>query len=149
VSSIEFSQRFYLGTVNRILLDAAHDAIAIYQLFDHHNVEPIIDLNCHNTTNTPLAGYFTLSPNGIFLCSAGIAMKPNGFDHVKKCHKWRCGNTNGKINTCTSPCSTAKYGRTFLTFLGGNPRLITKIKRDSEEWRTIYKRRTSVERSNK
>jgi hypothetical protein len=47
VSSIEFSQRFYLGTVNRILLDAAHDAIAIYQLFSHNNVEPIIDLNSH------------------------------------------------------------------------------------------------------
>jgi hypothetical protein len=149
VSAIEFSQRFHLGTVNRILLDAAHDAIAIYQLFDHHNVEPIIDLNCHNSTNTPLAGGFTLSSDGVPTCSAGILMKTNGFDHEKGCHKWRCGKTKGKVNNCTSPCSDAKYGRTFLTYLGDNPRLITKTKRGSEEWKLIYNRRTSVERSNK
>jgi hypothetical protein len=149
VSSIEFSQRFHLGTVNRILLDAAHDAIAIYQLFSHHNVEPIIDLNPHNATTTPLAGDFTLSPDGIPCCSAGVPMKPNGFDHQKNCHKWRCGKAMGKVNTCTSPCSTAKYGRTFLTYLGANPRLITKTKRGSVEWKVIYNRRTSVERSNK
>jgi len=149
VSAIEFSQRFHLGTVNRILLDAAHDAIAIYQLFDHHNVEPIIDLNSHNTKNTPLPGGFTLSSSGIPICSDGIHMKPNGFDHEKGCHKWRCGKAKGNINTCSSPCSSAKYGRTFLTYLGDNPRLITKTKRGSDEWKLIYNRRTSVERSNK
>ena len=149
VSSIEFSQRFHLGTVKRILLDAAHDAIAIYHLFSQNNVEPIIDLNAHNTTNTPLDGDFILSPDGVPICSKGILMKPNGFDREKDCHKWRCGLAKGKINACTSPCSKAKYGRTFLTHLGDNPRLITKTKRGSEEWKAIYKRRTSVERSNK
>lgn len=149
VSSVEFSQRFYLGTVKRILLDAAHDAIAIYNLFAQNNVEPIIDLNAHNTTNTPMDGDFTLSPEGVPICSKAIPMKPNGFDREKGCHKWRCGLAKGKVNTCTSPCSKAKYGRTFLTHMGDNPRLITKIKRGSEEWKVIYKRRTSVERSNK
>src|SRR5690625_5544090 len=34
----EFSQRFNLGAVDKMLLDAAHDAEAIYQLIDHKNV---------------------------------------------------------------------------------------------------------------
>ena len=44
---------------------------------------------------------------------------------------------------------TAKYGRTFLTYLGDNPRLITKTKRGTKEWTLIYNRRTAAERSNK
>ena len=76
-------------------------------------------------------------------------MKSNAFDHKKDCHKWRCGLAKGKTNNCTSPCSTAKYGRTFLTFMSDNPRLITKPKRGPEEWTILYKRRTSVERFNK
>ena len=149
VSSVEFSQRFSLGTVKRILLDAAHDATAIYTLFSKNKVEPIIDLNSRKTVNEAIKDSFTLSELGVPICSAGLPMKSNGFDHKKNCHKWRCGNSKGTINTCNNPCSTAKFGRTFLTFLGDNPRLITKTKRNSPEWNFVYKRRTSVERSNK
>lgn len=51
-------------------------------------------------------------------------------------------------NTCKKPCSTAKFGRTFHT-CKDNPRLFPKTPRDSEKWKLIYKRRTSVERTNK
>lgn len=149
VSSIEFSQRFSLGTVSRVILDAAHDAMGIYQLLNHHEVEPIIDLNSRAEKNSPLSGDFTLTPAGVPVCSGNVEMKSNGFDHKRKCHKWRCGLTSGTVNTCSSPCSNAKYGRTFLTYLGDNPRLITKTKRGSKEWKLIYNRRTSAERSNK
>ena len=44
VSAVEFKQRFTLGTVEKMLLDAAHDAEAIYLLMDHQNIEPFIDL---------------------------------------------------------------------------------------------------------
>jgi hypothetical protein len=44
VSAVEFKQRFHLGTVDKMLLDAAHDAEAIYLLLDHQNIEPFIDL---------------------------------------------------------------------------------------------------------
>ena len=50
-SSIEFSQRYTLGTIDKILLDAAHDAEAIYELLDHQNVEPFIDLNVRTKKN--------------------------------------------------------------------------------------------------
>ena len=149
VSSIEFSQRFSLGTVYRVILDSAHDAMGIYQLLTHHHVEPIIDLNSHTAKNVPLAGDFTMTPDGVPVCSANVKMKSNGFDRQKNCHKWRCGLSSGTVNTCSAPCSTAKYGRTFLTYLGDNPRLITKTKRGTKEWTLIYNRRTAAERSNK
>ncbi|CAM4291893.1 hypothetical protein PAAL109150_18750 [Paenibacillus alkaliterrae] len=45
MSTVEFKQRFTLGTVDKMLLDAAHDAEAIYLLLDHQNIQPFIDLN--------------------------------------------------------------------------------------------------------
>ena len=149
VSVLEFSQRFSLGTVRRVILDSAHDAMGIYTLLCHHNIEPIIDLNARTTASTPLTYGFSLSPSGVPICSRGIEMKSNGFDKEKQCHKWRCGLAKGSSVSCDSPCSTAKYGRTFLTYLGHNPRLITPIRRNSAEWKLIYNRRTSSERSNK
>ncbi len=38
VSTVEFSQRFTLGTVEKMLLDAAHDAGAIYDLLKHQGI---------------------------------------------------------------------------------------------------------------
>jgi hypothetical protein len=51
VSSIEFSQWYTLGTVEKMLLDAAHDADAIYELLDHQSIEPFIDLNVRTKKN--------------------------------------------------------------------------------------------------
>jgi len=51
VSSVEFSQRFTLGMVDKILLDAAHDAGPIYDLLIHQNIEPFIDLNVRGKKN--------------------------------------------------------------------------------------------------
>ncbi len=41
------------------------------------------------------------------------------------------------------------YGRTYHTFSKDNLRLFTKTPRDSDKWKIVYKRRTSIERSNK
>ncbi|MEW6621777.1 MAG: hypothetical protein AB1420_01355 [Bacillota bacterium] len=65
VSSVEFSQRFTLGIVGKILLDAAHDAGAIYDLLLHHNIEPFIDLNVRGMKNLGIDGDIKLSPDGI------------------------------------------------------------------------------------
>ncbi|MEA4902922.1 hypothetical protein [Desulfitobacterium sp.] len=71
VCSVEFSQRFTLGMVNKMLLDAAHDAGPIYDLLLHQNIEPFIDLNVRSTTkntetdsdikNHPRASRFVLA----------------------------------------------------------------------------------------
>lgn len=65
VSSVEFKQRFTLGTVDKMLLDAAHDAEAIYHLMDHQNIEPFIDLNTRSKKNTKTGGDIQISPTGI------------------------------------------------------------------------------------
>jgi len=148
VSSIEFAQRFTLGTVDKILLDAAHDAEAIYALLDHQRIEPFIDLNNRSKKNTATDSDIHISPEGVPLCPIGKDMKPNGFDHTQNRQKWRCPLACGTQNTCPTPCSTAKYGRTFHTFKADNLRIFPKTNRQSEKWKLIYKRCTAVERSN-
>ncbi len=149
VSSVEFKQRFTLGTVDKMLLDAAHDADAIYRLLDHQNTEPFIDLNCRNKKNTKTNGDILISPKGIPICPIGLEMKPNGHDNVRHRNKWRCPLSCGARCSCATPCSKAKYGRTYYTDRLDNIRLFTKTPRNSEKWALIYRRRSSIERSNK
>lgn len=148
-SSIEFSQRFTLGTIDKMLLDAAHDAEAIYKLLDHHDIEPFIDLNKRTKKNISTQSDIKISPNGTPICPIGLTMKSNGFDKSQNRQKWRCPLACGTKNSCEKPCSEAKYGRTYHTFKKDNLRLFTKTPRGSEKWTLTYKRRTSVERSNK
>lgn len=149
VSWAEFSQRFNLGAVDKMLLDAAHDAEAIYQLLDQKRVEPIIDLNKRAKKNLETIGDIQISPEGVPICPIGKKMKPNGYDHTQNRQKWRCPLACGTKNTCENPCSTAKYGRTYHTKSKDNLRLFPKTSRETDKWKLIYKRRTSVERSNK
>lgn len=143
ISTVAFKQRFTLGTVDKMLLDAAHDAESIYLLLDHQGMEPFIDLNVRSKKS--IAGKGTsdiqISPKGIPICPKGNLMKPNGMDRKLHRRKWRCSPACG--------CSTAKYGRTFYTKTSDDPRLFPKTPRTSEKWKLIYKRRTSIERSNK
>lgn len=148
-SSIEFSQRFSLGTVGKMLLDAAHDAEAIYELLIHQKIEPFIDLNPRTKKNYSTDSDIQISPKGIPICPIGKEMKPNGYDVSQNRQKWRCPLACGTKITCKRPCSTAKYGRTFHTFSKDNLRLFPKTPRSSDAWKLTYKRRTSIERSNK
>lgn len=149
VSWTEFSQRFNLSAIEKVLLDSAHDAEAIYQLIDHNDVEPIIDLNARGKKNTNTASDIKISPEGIPICPIGKRMKPNGYDHTQNRQKWRCPLASGTKNTCITPCSTAKYGRTYHTHSKDNLRMFPKTSRETDKWKTIYERRSSVERSNK
>lgn len=150
VSSVEFSQRFTLGMVDKMLLDAAHDATAIYDLLKHQGVKPFIDLNKRSTKYLETDKDMKISPQGIPICPAGKEMKPYGFDHTRDRQKWICPMMKDRTtNTCPTPCSEAKYGRTYHTCSKDNPRLFSQVLRGSEQWKLIYKRRTTVERSNK
>ena len=149
VSSVEFKQRFTLGTVDKMLLNAAHDAEAIYLLLDHQNIEPFIDLNKRSKKNTKTGGDIQISPSGVPICSAGLEMKSNGYDNLQNRHKWKCALAYGTENSCATPCSKAKYGRTYHTHSKDNLRLFPKTPRNSKKWTMIYNRRSSIERSNK
>lgn len=145
----EFHHRYSVSPVKEILLDAAHDAEAIYNLFNAYGVEPFIDLNPRTEHNLSTDCDIQISPECIPICSAGLQMKSNGFDKSKNRKKWRCPSVKNKINSCENPCSNAIYGRTFHTFPKDNLRIYTKTSRDSKAWKDKYSRRTSIERSNK
>lgn len=145
----DFSQRYNLSPVERILLDAAHDATSIYEVLDHNDIEAFIDLNPRTKHNLSTDCDIAISYEGIPICPIGIPMKSNGFEIANNRIKWRCPLAKGKKNSCKKPCSTATYGRTFHTSPKDDLRIFTKTPRSSNKWINIYKRRTSVERSNK
>lgn len=68
-------------------------------------------------------------------------MKPKEYDKSQNRQKWRCSPSCGY--------STAKYGRTYHTHSKDNIRLFPKTVRGSEKWNLVYKRRSSIKRSNK
>lgn len=149
ISATEFLGRFSLGTVNRMILDSAHDALGIYELLIHHDIEPFIDLNPRGRKKDPRKGEITISPQGVPICPIGKEMRPNGFERRTYRQKWRCPLARGTDISCPTPCSTAKYGRTFHTYPKENPRLFPAVPRGTEAWEMVYKRRTTVERSHK
>lgn len=70
MSTVKFKQRLTLGTVDKMLLDAAHDAESIYLLLEHQGLEPFIDLNVRSNKNTASKGAsdIQISPTCIPIC---------------------------------------------------------------------------------
>jgi hypothetical protein len=73
-----------------MLLDAAHDAEAIYKLLKNYDTEPFIDLNPRTKNNYSTNSDIKISPEGIPICPKGLKMKSNGFDKSQDRIKWRC-----------------------------------------------------------
>lgn len=76
-------------------------------------------------------------------------MKSNGNDLKRQYAKFRCPLASCKGCSCDSPCSSAKFGRTFSVPISSNIRLYNIPPRGSDEWKSIYNCRTASERSNK
>jgi len=132
-----------------LLLDAAHDSMAMYTLCKNESISPFIDLNLGNSKKTSDYHGVTIGPDGIPICNAGLKMKSNGNDLRRQYAKFRCPlNINGNCS-CQSPCSTAKFGRTCSIPMESNIRLYTSPPRESDEWHLMYNKRTASERCNK
>jgi len=149
VSAYEFRQRFPEYTWFKVLLDAAHDAMPIYEYLQSHQVMPFIDLNKRNTGNKKYKDDITISKNGIPICKKGLEMKDNGYERARGRRKYRCPLVTKGVVTCDTPCSNSAYGRCVHTYTKDNPRLFPPVARHSDEWNRVYKRRTTSERSNK
>lgn len=129
------------------LLDSAHDAYPIYELFHHHDLSAVIDLNKRNSGNVSCQGEFSFSKDGVPICRSGHFMAYHGYCKDRQRHKWRCPMTRKKWNVkCDNPCSNSKYGRVFYTREQDNLRYFTRIPRDTPQWKKHYKRRTTDER---
>lgn len=145
----EFHHRFDISSVDKILLDAAHDAKAIYELLNKLDIDAFIDLNKRTKFNFEGKSDITFSDLGIPICSQNIEMKSNGFDYTQNRKKWRCPKAKGTTIDCPNPCSDAKYGRNFQTYPKDDLRIFTKVPRGSDQWKLIFNKRTSSERTNK
>ena len=137
-------------TVNKLLLDSAHDAMPYYEYCKRASITPFIDLNWKRGSNLPYKDDFTIGKDGIPICMAGRHMNHDGSEPSKYRIKFRCPLASRKYGcSCEHPCSTSKYGRTVHLAMKDNPRLFNIPPRDSEEWKLEYNARTSAERSNK
>ena len=135
--------------VTKLLLDAAHDADAVYRYCQESGIQPFIDLNSGNTGNFIYKDTFTINNDGVPVCKLGLHMKPDGVERNRNRCKWRCPKADRSGCHCETPCSDSSYGRVVHTPVKDNPRLFNIPPRNSLEWDKEYDRRTSVERSNK
>lgn len=135
----------------RMILDSAHDALAIYGLLHTNGVQALIDLNKGHSTPLDAKGY-TIGPDGIPVCAQGHAMKQAGFDKAQHRLKYRCpkmSTRNGEpVCSCDSPCTDAKYGRQVHVYPESNRRLFCDPPRGTDAWKKAYNARTGSERAN-
>ena len=149
VSAFEFKQRFPDYTWSKMILDSAHDAMPIYEFLQSEQVIPFIDLNQRSTGQRKYKNDIAISADGTPICSHGLRMKDDGYDHTRGRRKFRCPLIQNRKVTCDTPCSDSPYGRCVYTYTKDNPRLFPFVARDSDEWASVYKRRTTCERCNK
>ena len=134
--------------VKNLLLDAAHDAMAIYEYCKEIKVVPFIDLNIRRGSKDENKDKYTIGKDGIPICTAGHKMHANGIEKVKHRAKFRCPKSNRiKGCYCKKPCSTAKYGLNVHISTESNPRLFNTPCRTDKKWKEEYENRTSVERT--
>ena len=105
--------------IKKLIADSAFDFKEIYDYLHEIDIEPFIDLNLRRATGTRSGGIVVTEDGPV--CKENIQMCLSRIDRkagiavyacpkmVKENGAWRC--------TCTSPCSTAKNGRTTTVSL--------------------------------
>ena len=135
--------------------DSAFDSIDIYGVLknEFHFSKARIPYHPRNESTLEKVGY---NSYGYPTCpkDATLDMKYAGHCHEKDRSdrdKWVCPKVH-MVNRewvcdCKEPCSTAKKGHTAYTYENMDFRMFPGVQRDSEEWRSLYKIRTIVERT--
>lgn len=134
------------------IADAAYDERDLYNfIVDQLKCRAFIPINPRNTQENK-----TLGPHGCPLCDAGLEMKSNGFwtEGLRARIKYRCSLKTD--STCAEKfpdgCPVnhprfsegAAYGCTKYLDVTDDAR--SRVPRDSEEFKTTYSLRTTVER---
>jgi len=135
--------------------DSAFDSIDIYSALkdDFGFSKALIPYNPRNESNLEKVGFniygYPTCPkdNSLDMKYRGLCREKGRADR----YKWGCPKIRMEkghwVCDCKDPCSTAKRGRTTYTYENMDFRTFPGIQRDSDEWRSLYKIRTSVERS--
>ena len=135
--------------------DSAFDTIETYGFLkdEFHFSKALIPLNTRNESALDKVGYNTYGyptcpkDDSLDMKYLGLTREKGRADRFKwGCPKmrmvkgeWVCG--------CREPCSTAQMGRTTYTYDNMDFRMFPGIQRDSDEWSSLYKIRTAVERA--
>ena len=145
---VELLKLYPKFTFSKALLDSAHDVYDIYRLLKANNTEAFIDLNNRSKGHTTYSGPLTISDDGVPTCIANLPMLNWGFNNDRCRIKWRCPHYKDKSQCSKSQeCSPSKYGRVVYTKPEWDLRLFTPAPRGSKAWRSVYARRTTVERT--
>ena len=135
--------------------DAAFDSADTYSFLrnDFGFQKMLIPYNPRNESTLKEVGVneygYPTCPNdpSLAMKCCGVTKEKGRSDRTK----WCCPKmhmVNGKwVCDCEKPCSTAKKGRTTYTYENMDLRMFPGIQRDSPEWNSNYKTRTSVERA--
>ena len=135
--------------------DSAFDAIDTYGFLkdEFHFSKALIPYNSRNESSLPKVGYniygYPTCPGDehVNMKYLGLCREKDRADRIK----WGCPKVHmikGEwICDCQKPCSDATYGRTTYTYENLDFRAFPGLQRDSEEWISLYKIRTIVERT--
>ena len=136
-------------TFKNFLADGAMDNYPTYKLLSKWGMIPFIPLDSNARTDyqKPHPGILCFDENLQPICMGGIPYKHCGFSYPKGI-KYRCWfDYHGIDKPCS--CSNSPYGRTIYIKPDYDVRLFPPVPRSSDSFKSIFKRRTSVERSNK
>lgn len=135
--------------------DSTFDSAEIYGMLlkDFHFSRALIPYNPRNESSLKKVGYneygYPTCPNdsSLSMKHLGVTKEKGRADRIKwECPKMRY-HKGQRLCACKHPCSTAARGRTTYTYENMDLRMFPGIQRDSEEWNSIYKIRTTVERT--
>ena len=75
-----FTMKAYLPEfrIEKLLLDSAHDAYAVYEYCCREKITPFIDLNPGHTGHFTYKNDFTIDDDGVPVCKLGLRMHKDG-----------------------------------------------------------------------
>jgi len=131
------------------LADGAMDNYPTYKLLQFYSMIPFIplDSNAKFPDKDLPPGVLCFDDKGEPICMGGIPYKDCRYSYPKGI-KYRCWFDYYGIDKPCS-CSNSNYGRTIYIKPDYDPRLFPPVPRGSDAFKAMFKRRTSVERSNK
>ncbi|MCQ1531841.1 hypothetical protein [Lutispora saccharofermentans] len=133
------------------IADGAMDNYPTYDLLKHYDILPFISLDSRTKAkfNYPHQDILCFDDKGNPICKGGIPFVSWGYSKPKGI-KYRCWfAVNGQEPPKECKCSSSKYGRVIYIKPDYDPRMFPPIPRGSDTFKTKFKSRTSVERSNK
>jgi hypothetical protein len=131
------------------------DTTLIKRLWYEHTIKPVIDIRdtwkIDGARLVPSQRNVTHDYKGTVYCHCPVTwakreMAYGGFEKKRDTLKYRCPakyyglECKGRKRCCVGDCIRIK--------ISGNPRIFTAVARSSYMWKTIYKKRSSVERVN-